>query len=340
MRAGSHARQLIQHFRLPVDYETKWLTIIYNVEGDYKTLHLVAPTTVIFRLWHVTLLQLKKIRLDFMMGLSSAERAQTIWERHHWKGADTSADGKLDLDEAKLLCRRLNLSGGDTEVKKRFAEADAGKKGFLTFEEFTIFVRRLKERPEVEKVYMEVKGQGEFDFACFQRFMKDTQRVCTHTVSPGHVSDLFGAQTSTSPEEMEQMYRRFAMPSAPAPIAPPEHSSEQPAGQLLPPGSTAPLLALTTPRPTTQTSSETSAAQLPPLTLAAFTAFLTSSHNSVFSDHHKDVSQDMTLPISNYFISSSHNTYLIGHQLVGDSTVEGYIRSLLASCRSVESKYF
>lgn len=136
------------------------------------------------------------------------------------------------------------------------------------------------------------------------------------------------------------MYRRFAMPPAPAPVTSPEHSSEQPPGQLLPPGSTAPLLALTAPRPITQTSSDmTPATQLPPLSLAGFTAFLTSSHNSVFSDYHKDVSQDMTLPISNYFISSSHNTYLVGHQLVGDSTMEGYIRSLLASCRSVESKY-
>ena len=77
-----------------------------------------------------------------------------------------------------------------------------------------------------------------------------------------------------------------------------------------------------------------------PLTMSldAFTSFLLSSDNSAFSEQDGQVWQDMTRPLSDYFISSSHNTYLVGHQLVGVSTIEGYIRALLHSCRSVESE--
>jgi phosphatidylinositol phospholipase C delta len=72
------------------------------------------------------------------------------------------------------------------------------------------------------------------------------------------------------------------------------------------------------------------------LSLEGFTAFLLSTSNSAFTDQDGSIHHDMTRPLSDYYVASSHNTYLVGHQLVGDSTIEGYIRALLHSCRSVE----
>ena len=49
-----------------------------------------------------------------------------------------------------------------------------------------------------------------------------------------------------------------------------------------------------------------------------------------------DLDQSMTHPMTDYWIASSHNTYLEDHQLHGNSSTEAYINALNMGCRCVE----
>ncbi|XP_078079844.1 1-phosphatidylinositol 4,5-bisphosphate phosphodiesterase delta-3-like isoform X2 [Mustelus asterias] len=78
------------------------------------------------------------------------------------------------------------------------------------------------------------------------------------------------------------------------------------------------------------------AKQHPLLTQDGFMMYLLSPDGDVFNSEHDQVCQDMTQPLSHYFISSSHNTYLMEDQFGGPSSTEAYIRALLRGCRCVE----
>ncbi|KAF9531258.1 1-phosphatidylinositol-4,5-bisphosphate phosphodiesterase 1 [Crepidotus variabilis] len=287
LRTGPQTTYYRQQFKQPESLEALWLTIVYIVEGNYKTLHIIAPDTHMFQAWSDAINKLITIRQGLMSGLGNVEMRQNIWERQYWKGADEEGDQVLDFDDVERLCKRLNANVKPDELTKMFKDADTQNRGHLDYPQFQQFVRVLKRRPEVERMYATIclASGGQFTLAAFTKFLKESQKC--------HLSD----------SEIKSLFERHAS-STPVATAPPTDP------QALP--------------------------SQPVLSLDAFSSFLMSPDNVAFVEQDKPVWQDMTAPISDYYISSSHNTYLVGHQLVGVSTIEGYIRALLHSCRSVE----
>ena len=120
LRVGTDARYYREQFQLAQEYEDKWLTIVYVLDGGYKTLHLIAATRDIFQMWDVTLRRLYTIRQELMSGLSSADMRQAVWEKQFWKGADDEKDQKLDFDDIERMCRRLNINPSHDDLLRRF----------------------------------------------------------------------------------------------------------------------------------------------------------------------------------------------------------------------------
>ncbi|KAJ8284855.1 hypothetical protein COCON_G00037050 [Conger conger] len=73
------------------------------------------------------------------------------------------------------------------------------------------------------------------------------------------------------------------------------------------------------------------------MSFEGFARFLMDKDNFASKSEESQVDEeDLQYPMSYYYISSSHNTYLTSHQLKGESSVELYSQVLLLGCRSVE----
>uniref|UniRef100_A0A8C5ES78 Phosphoinositide phospholipase C n=1 Tax=Gouania willdenowi TaxID=441366 RepID=A0A8C5ES78_GOUWI len=72
------------------------------------------------------------------------------------------------------------------------------------------------------------------------------------------------------------------------------------------------------------------------LGIDGFTNYMRSPAGDIFNPDHYNVNQDMNQPLCCYFIASSHNTYLMGDQLMSQSRVDMYAWVLQAGCRCVE----
>ena len=311
IRTGADARNYREEHQVPADAESRWFTIIISdseqrsKERPYKTLHLIAPDRATLERWTNTLDHVSRYRIGLMAGLAGSGQSEAVL-RAHWQREMAKLFPKgqrpeesLDFDAIQRVCRSLHINCSKNLLRAQFSKADRAATGRLTFSEFADFVTRLKERKDVKGIVKANAADANkgLTLSEFLAFLRYVQKEDVDW-DPAYWTSIF-----------EKFVRR---------------SSKRLINQ-----------------------SSSSSPSLPPtkdhhhhhhhhhrMTLDAFSSFLASGANGVYASRAPNSRFDR--PLNEYFISSSHNTYLLGRQVAGVSSTEAYVTALQRGCRCVE----
>ena len=294
VRVGAESRNARDDAQIPDEHEDRFMTIVYEPPErskgrTIKTMHLVMDSDIIVRYWTDALSTVTRERTEIMNALSTSTEKSEKSMAMAWKQAmsrkASNADELFTLDDARWLCRRLEINCSDHAVRTHFKTSDTNHSGLLNYAQYQDFVKSFKERKDIQNVYRKLTygTELEMDLEAFFDFLKNYQQV----------------DVDKDRAYWEGVFDKFTKPA---------QSRSLPGAE--------PIIGQRT------------------LNMQSFQNFLTSGSNSPLLTCKSEVTLDR--PLNEYFISSSHNTYLLGRQVKGDTSVEGYISTLIKGCRCVE----
>ncbi|UJR20415.1 hypothetical protein I4U23_023546 [Adineta vaga] len=227
---------------------------------------------------------------------------ETNWIMNYFYLADKDGSGSLTKNECRrLLVDSLNAKVSDKVFEALFKQADTSGEGLLTADEFIEFFRTLTRRQDLYKI--------------MKKYAKN---------NPNHTIDSIYLTTEELLDflRIEQNQTILSTPKTDSKLEFSLHlidTCEQ-VQELI-----------------NEFESNDELREKGHLSLIGFRNLLLSDDFALMKPWcSRFVYQDMTRPLSDYYIKTSHNTYLFNNQIIGDSNPEAYNRALKAGCRAVE----
>ncbi|KAL9589651.1 MAG: hypothetical protein Q9203_001550 [Teloschistes exilis] len=306
IRIQGEAKNYREECQVSQDLEPRWFTIIYTdqtrtKERPLKTIHLIAQTPTMFNRWTTSLDRLCKYRHDSMAGLAGFGQDETIL-RGHWMREVTAVTGNgPTVDEESTLDREAIAS---------------------LCRSLHIHCSPNLLRAQFEKA--DINGTGTLNFSEFQdliRRLKEREEFktihesisCEDTDAIGldeflqFLQQVQNVEVNSNRAFWEKVFADFAR---------------------------SPSTATSNVQNDAKSTGEVSMQ----LSLSGLSSFLCSTYNSIYKNILPVTANEPSFgrPLNEYFISSSHNTYLLGRQVAGSSSTEAYVKVLQQGCRCVE----
>lgn len=313
IRTGANARNYREELQVSSESEERWITITYldPEGGKLKLLHLIAPTVKLFKVWTSTLEAINRYRTEMMAGLAmqGEKFVEAHWRRYMANLQASSSKpvraDRVSFDDVERLCRSIHVNCSQRFLKEKFRRADRDNSGYLNFHEFERFVKLLKERDEIKELWEQVvanPGVGMHRHE-FRAFLREVQAV----------------DVDADSAQVDKVFRKFCRQSS-------KMNGNHNHGHADAAAASSQQLHQHHPEDMNEMR----------MNREAFTSFLLSSSYNPPLLNATATGQSLERPLNEYYCSSSHNTYLMGRQVRGESSVEGYIKVLQRGCRCVE----
>lgn len=222
--------------------------------------------------------------------------------RNIWMKYDTNFSGKLDFGEFESFAKELNLLLNKSfSVTELFKSIDKDNSKTIDFEEFFDYYKKFTNGEELKFI--------------FDKYSKPNDFFKENTINP---KNLILFYSEIQKEKLEEIDAKILILLIKKTI--PEEILVEIRHKL------------DKKQPLTAAEDKYIHLKLDEFKILIYDKLISSVYNSTVTDS----TQDMSKPLNDYFIFSSHNTYLTGHQVYGGSDPEMYSTALLIGCRLVE----
>jgi phosphatidylinositol phospholipase C delta len=301
IRVGPDARNYREEYQIGAEAENRWITIVFadpdrSKGRPVKTMHLITPDDYTLELWTATLEHISRYRIGLMAGLAGPAQSDTVL-RAHWQRGISRLFPAGSSQPAET--ESLDLAGIESVCQ-------------------SLHINCSKKALHTQFVKADVDCSGKLNYSQFKRFIsglkerKDIRRIYKDLA-------VEKPEEGLSLEEFLDFLEHVQKEDV-------AHERDYWVSHF--------DRVVRRSRSRTPSLNEQSEYHLPRMSLDALSSFLLSEANGIYASHAPESRFDR--PLNEYFISSSHNTYLVGRQVAGASSTEAYISALQQGCRCLE----
>ncbi|KAI8899232.1 PLC-like phosphodiesterase [Globomyces pollinis-pini] len=230
--------------------------------------------------------------------------------------ADKNNDGSLSLEELRQLFHKINLYIADPKwLAEEFQKVDTENKGTITIEQYKILIGHFQERKAIDYLYqtvvkLEQKNTVQKNLYDALNSLKSTAKLYFPQSISYYWPGASNEESSTNNLILESQFREFL-----------ERTQKET-------GASVDEIVKEYVDKNGYISHEN------------FMAYFLEDRNRLYNFKHRQANTVMDKPWTEYFMNSSHNTYLEGNQLTGRSSTDAYKVALQLGARCIELDCF